>query len=139
MMNMLTTPSVDHDTKTSRYLEAIGPNWLILICGSHISIRFPQLRTHQTYFLTCLANSDGPIITNPPNLLSYMSRRAYIFLRICTHTQTITITINSDLCPPMPIHSMTYAHPCYSNCVHVLKICEMCITHLHQVLVGSDK
>jgi hypothetical protein len=41
------------------------------------------------------------------------SRDAYkaesnIFLRICTHT----IIISSDLRPPMPIHSMTCAHPC---------------------------
>ena len=42
----------------------------------------------------------------------------------------------------MPIH----AHPCYSNCVHVIKNYAhvfknwlMCITRLHQVLVGSDK
>ena len=33
-----------------------------------------------------------------------------IFLRICTHTHTIPI--NNDLCPPMPTHSMTCAHPC---------------------------
>jgi hypothetical protein len=33
-----------------------------------------------------------------------------IFLWICTHTQTITIS--SDLCSPMPTHSMTCAHPC---------------------------
>jgi hypothetical protein len=33
-----------------------------------------------------------------------------IFLRICT--QTMTITISSGLCPPMPTHSMTCAHPC---------------------------
>ena len=60
-----------------------------------------------------------------------------IFLWICTHTQTITISI--DLCPPMPIHSMTSAHPCYSNCAHVFKNCVICINRLHQVLVGSDK
>jgi hypothetical protein len=63
-----------------------------------------------------------------------------IFLRICTHTQIITISI--DLCPPIqpiawnvPIH----AHPCYSNCTHVFKNCVMCNTRLHQVLVGLDK
>jgi len=33
-----------------------------------------------------------------------------IFLRVCTHTQTIPIS--NDLCPPMPTHSMTCAHPC---------------------------
>ena len=60
-----------------------------------------------------------------------------IFLRNCTHTQTMTVS--SDLCPPMPTHSMTCAHPCYSNCAHVFKNCVMCITRLHQVLVGSDK
>jgi hypothetical protein len=32
-----------------------------------------------------------------------------IFLRVCTHTQTIPIS--NDLCPPMPTHSMTWAHP----------------------------
>ena len=63
--------------------------------------------------------------------------RAQHFLWICIHTQTTTI--NSDLCPPMPIHSMTCAHPCYSNCAHVFKNCVMCITRLHRVLVGSDK
>jgi hypothetical protein len=36
---------------------------------------------------------------------------------------------------PMPTH----AHPCYSKCAHVFKNCVMCITRLHQVLVGSDK
>ena len=36
---------------------------------------------------------------------------------------------------PMPTHG----HPCYSNCAHVFKNCVMCITRLHQVLVGSDK
>ena len=56
-----------------------------------------------------------------------------IFLWICTHTQTITI--NSDMCPSMPTH----VHPCYSNCAHVFKNCVMCITCLHQVLVGLDK
>jgi hypothetical protein len=45
-----------------------------------------------------------------------------IFLRICTHSHTITIS--SDPCPPMPTHSMTCAHPCYSNCAHVIKIVE---------------
>jgi hypothetical protein len=33
-----------------------------------------------------------------------------ISLRICTHTQTMTISNN--LCPPMPTHSMTCAHSC---------------------------
>jgi hypothetical protein len=47
-----------------------------------------------------------------------------------THAMTC-----AHLCPPMPIH----AHPCYSNCTHVFKNCVMCITRLHQVLVGSDK
>jgi hypothetical protein len=55
--------------------------------------------------------------------------------RICTQT----ITISNNLCPPMPTYSMTCAHPCYSNCAHVFKNCVMCITRLHQVLVGSDK
>ena len=32
-----------------------------------------------------------------------------IFLRICTHTQTIPIS--SDLCPPMSTHNMTCVHP----------------------------
>jgi hypothetical protein len=40
---------------------------------------------------------------------------------------------------PMPTHSMTWAHPCYSNCAHVFENYVMCITRLHQVLVGSDK
>jgi hypothetical protein len=31
----------------------------------------------------------------------------YIFLRICTHTQTITIS--NDLCPPMPTHGIQIA------------------------------
>ena len=30
--------------------------------------------------------------------------------KFCTHTQTITI--NNDLCPPIPTHSMTWARPC---------------------------
>jgi hypothetical protein len=63
-----------------------------------------------------------------------------IFLRICTHTQTITISI--DLCPPIALHvpthahphhdmcppMSTHAHPCYSNCIHVFKNCVLCIT-----------
>jgi hypothetical protein len=36
---------------------------------------------------------------------------------------------------PIPTH----AHPCYSNCARVLKNCVMCVTRLHQVLVGSNK
>ena len=39
------------------------------------------------------------------------------------------------MCAPLPTH----AHPCYSNCAHVFKNCVMCITRIHQVLVGSDK
>ena len=42
-------------------------------------------------------------------------------------------------CPPIAWHVRTHAHPCYSNCAHVFKNCVMCITRLHQVLVGSDK
>ena len=68
-----------------------------------------------------------PSITSEPN----------IFLQICTHTQTITIS--NDLCPPMPTHSMTCAHQYYSNCARVFKNCVMCVTPLHRVLVGSDK
>jgi hypothetical protein len=74
-----------------------------------------------------------------------------IFLRICTHTQIITIS--NDICPPMPTHSMTCVHPCppiarhvlthahscHSNCAHVFKNCVMFITRLHQILVGLDK
>jgi hypothetical protein len=33
---------------------------------------------------------------------------------------------------PMPTHSMTCAHPCYSNCAHVFKICVMCITRINK-------
>ena len=33
-----------------------------------------------------------------------------IFLRICTHTQTIPIS--NDLCPPIAWHASTDAHPC---------------------------
>jgi hypothetical protein len=43
---------------------------------------------------------------------------------------------------PYPDHNhqeATYAHPCYLNCAHVFKNCVMCITRIHQVLVGSDK
>jgi hypothetical protein len=36
---------------------------------------------------------------------------------------------------PMPTH----AHPSYSNCARLFNNCVMCITRLHQVLVGSDK
>ena len=53
------------------------------------------------------------------------------------HTQTITIS--SDLCPPIAWHVLTHTHPCYSNCAHVFKNSVMCITRPHQVLVGSDK
>jgi hypothetical protein len=45
------------------------------------------------------------------NVASRMSAsEPNIFLRICTHTQTITII--SDPWPPMSTHSMTCAHPC---------------------------
>ena len=52
--------------------------------------------------------------------------RAQHFLRICTHTQTTLIS--NDLCSPMPTHSMICAHPCYSNCAHVCKNCNITIT-----------
>ena len=50
----------------------------------------------------------------------------------------------SNLYPyPDHIHQqrpmLTHAYPCYSNCTHVCNNCVMCITPLHQVLVGSDK
>ena len=90
-------------------MEAIGPDWLILVRGSHISIRFPQLRTHRTYFLTRLANSDGPIITNPPNLLSYMSRRAQHFP---SNLYPYPNHNHNHHHQPMPTHSMTCVHPC---------------------------
>ena len=41
---------------------------------------------------------------------NHLVTKPNIFLRICTHTQTIPI--NNDLCPPTPTHSMTCAHPC---------------------------
>jgi hypothetical protein len=40
----------------------------------------------------------------------YYEAEPNIFLRICTHIHTITIS--NDLCSPMPTHSMTCAHPC---------------------------
>jgi hypothetical protein len=50
---------------------------------------------------------------------------------------------------PMPTHAhsrppiawlvLTHAHPCYSNYAHIFKNCVMCITRLHEVLVGLDK
>jgi hypothetical protein len=52
-----------------------------------------------------------------------------IFLRICTHTHTITIS--SDLCPSMPTHSMTCAHPCpcppmlFKLCPCIQKLCNV--------------
>ena len=46
-----------------------------------------------------------------------------IFLRICTHTQTIPI--NSDLCPPKPTHSMTCVHPCLPMPTHIIQIAPM--------------
>jgi hypothetical protein len=70
-------------------------------------------------------------------VLAELPAELNIFLRICTHTQTITIS--SDLCPPIAWHVPTHAHPFYSNCARVFKNCVMCITRLHQVLVGSDK
>ena len=47
-----------------------------------------------------------------------------IFLRICTHTQTIPIS--SDLCPPMPTHIMTCVHPCPPMPTHATQIAPMC-------------
>jgi hypothetical protein len=65
----------------------------------------------------------------------YFPSESNIFLRICTYTQTITIS-NAHSCPPIAWHVPTHAiqiAPMYS------KNCVMCITRLHQVLVGSDK
>jgi hypothetical protein len=47
-----------------------------------------------------------------------MAPEPNIFVQICTHTQTLTI--NSDLCPPMPTHVIQIVSV-YS------KICVMCI------------
>jgi hypothetical protein len=40
----------------------------------------------------------------------YVDQSPTFFLRICTHTQMITIS--NDLCSPMPTHSMICAHSC---------------------------
>ena len=52
-----------------------------------------------------------------------MRTRAQHLFWFCTHTHTTHINI--DLCPPMPTHSITCAHSCYSNCAHVFKICNI--------------
>ena len=51
-----------------------------------------------------------------------------IFLRICTHTQTITIS--SDLSSLMPTHSMTCVHP-YSSMLFKLRPCIKNLCNVH--------
>ena len=55
---------------------------------------------------------DQPPTTRLPTIMfvSWVVCRDQHFLRICTQTQTTPIS--SDMCPPMPTHSMTCTHPC---------------------------
>jgi len=116
-----------------------------------VAAPFPA-RPGPAHYSLCLCHSEKSIstaaATYPSNTTlegtevklndhHHISPEPNIFLRICTHAQTITIS--RDLCPSMPTHSMTCAHPCYSNCAHVFKNRVMCIPRLHQVLVESDK
>jgi hypothetical protein len=74
-----------------------------------------------------LCQSTGPMIgktTTKPN----------IFLRICTHTQTIPIS--SDLCPPMPTHSMTCAHP-YPPMLFKLRLCIQKLCNMYYLPTSS--
>jgi hypothetical protein len=88
-------------------------------------------KTHK-YLAICargaISTSNNRLIKpcpNPPSFLVAGNQSPTFFLRICTHTRTITII--SNLYPPMPTHSMTCAHPCSSNCAHVLK--KLCNVH----------
>ena len=106
------------------------------------------------YILHCLGPSYLLAIWNIYNTM-------FIVCVSCVHIRAQHFSLNLYPYPnhqhrPMPSH----AHPCYSipqveiiiktmdskafklssmYCAHVFKICIMCITRLHQVLVGSDK
>jgi hypothetical protein len=71
-------------------------------------------RAHYLWYLMSLTTWSGAkcynYLLNVDRFFGYYRTEPNIFLRVCTHIQTIIIS--SDLCPPMPTHSMTCAHPC---------------------------
>ena len=96
------------------------PNTYRILATSTVILSF-KIITIFIYRLYCPSKpptNDGTIKSTHINPFS-LECRAQHFLRICTHTYTTPI--NNDLCPPMPTHSMTCAHPCYSYCAHVFK------------------
>ncbi len=112
------------------------------------------IKDHAPPVLMCLWTWIGQIVafSMPKSSLLYILWVHEINIPGCFQVKTTRLVVvhqsptfsflnctHAHPCPTIAWHVPTHAHPSYSNCAHVFKNCVMCVTRLHQVLVGSDK